>query len=404
MGLFDSSWLESYREASYKKVKFFVESSRRVGGKSIVNHEFPERNKSYAEDMGKFGVGFPVTAYVLGDDYMDQRDDLIKALESNGSGILVHPYYGRMNAVAGTNEVIEESKKGRRAVISIQFFDANDYQYPSELIDASAELLASTTSLFESIKNAMATVEFIAGLPGEAVDAARAAVGAAADAFEFVTSPIAMIAEKAAELSYSIRQIKADTDELLNAPDQLADRLLESFQLVTEAVEGPEDRVTLLEGLTTFGNDWEELALNTPTRERMKENDDAIREFMQIAAITTISEQLLNIDFKSITDAKQARDNVVEYINEKLEDDELILSDDVFIALSDLSANLVAAIPDPSISLPDIVEVIPVETVPSLVFTYDLFQDLTKEQDIIDRNNIEHPGFIPGDEPLEIII
>ena len=404
MALFDSTWLLSYRDASYKKVKFFVEGSRRVGGKAIVNHEFPERNKSYAEDMGKIGVGFPVTAYVLGDDYMSQRDDLIKAIESKGSGILVHPYYGRLNVVAGNCEVIEESRKGRKAVLSIQFFEANEYQYPSELIDAVAELFAAATSLFDSIKSAMATVEFIAGLPGEAVDAARAAVGAAADAFEFVTSPIAMIAEKAAELSYSIRQLKADTDDLLNAPDQLADRLLENFQLVVEAVEGPEDRVKLLEGLTTFGDDWEELALNTPTRERMKENDDAIKEFMQIAAISTIAEQLTNIDFKSLTDAKQARDSAVEYINEKLEDDELILSDDVFTALSDLSANLVAAIPDPSITMPDIVEVIPVETVPSLVFTYDLFQDLTKEQDIIDRNNIEHPGFIPGNEPLEIII
>jgi prophage DNA circulation protein len=53
--------------------------------------------------------------------------------------------------------------------------------------------------------------------------------------------------------------------------------------------------------------------------------------------------------------------------------------------------------------LPSIKTIIPERTTISLLLAYDLNESIENEQDIIDRNAIRHPGFIPAKDPLEVI-
>ena len=43
-------------------------------------------------------------------------------------------------------------------------------------------------------------------------------------------------------------------------------------------------------------------------------------------------------------------------------------------------------------------------TLPALVITHTLYGNVDKEQDVIARNRIQHPGFTPGGEVLEVLV
>ena len=72
-------------------------------------------------------------------------------------------------------------------------------------------------------------------------------------------------------------------------------------------------------------------------------------------------------------------------------------------ALSDVNASIVEALPDVDADLPSLKEIEVENDTASLLFTYDQFESIDNEQDIIDRNNIRHPGFIAKGTVLEVL-
>lgn len=81
--------------ASFRNVPFSVRKASVTGGRFNVIHEFPNSDRRFVEDMGLNNKSFTIDdAFVSGNDAQDKRDKLILALEQEGPGILVHPYFG----------------------------------------------------------------------------------------------------------------------------------------------------------------------------------------------------------------------------------------------------------------------------------------------------------------------
>jgi prophage DNA circulation protein len=53
--------------------------------------------------------------------------------------------------------------------------------------------------------------------------------------------------------------------------------------------------------------------------------------------------------------------------------------------------------------LPSVTQVVPQQTLPALVQAYQLYGDSTRDTDLVNRNLLQHPGFIPAGEPLEVV-
>ena len=66
--------------ASFRGVPFFVEDSARNGGRRKASKEFIDQDIPRVTDLGKKGNDFRIEGYVLGADYMVQRDALLDAL------------------------------------------------------------------------------------------------------------------------------------------------------------------------------------------------------------------------------------------------------------------------------------------------------------------------------------
>jgi prophage DNA circulation protein len=139
------AWLDEIEDASFRGVPFSVNKNRAKGGRRGPDHQYPERDKPYAEDLGRKQRGYNLDAYTLGDDAFTARDALITALETKGPGTLIHPTMGSMQVQIRDWSVSEDLVNERLICrFSLVFVEAGDIAVPTVTADTSAQ--ASTAA------------------------------------------------------------------------------------------------------------------------------------------------------------------------------------------------------------------------------------------------------------------
>ncbi|AWN43170.1 DNA circularization N-terminal domain-containing protein [Methylobacterium durans] len=119
----DSPWRARLRPASFRGAEFHVEVGTRAGGRRVALHEFAKRDDPYAEDMGRRAIRNAVTAYLVGPDYLDDRDILIESLDAEGPGLLIHPTLGEFDVVCDGFNAIERRERGGYVEIECTFIE-----------------------------------------------------------------------------------------------------------------------------------------------------------------------------------------------------------------------------------------------------------------------------------------
>lgn len=95
-------------------------------------------------------------AFVLGPDYMKDRDALIDALETPGAGQLVHPYYGSLVVTVSSDiDVSETSQQGGMARISATFVEAGELNAPEVTEDTVAAVEEAERTFLDDLKDCL---------------------------------------------------------------------------------------------------------------------------------------------------------------------------------------------------------------------------------------------------------
>ena len=93
------------------------------------------------------------------------------------------------------------------------------------------------------------------------------------------------------------------------------------------------------------------------------------------------------------------RDTVIAAIDTE----QLTASDNVFVALSDLKTAVINDINTRALDLSKLVAYTPKSTLPAVVLAYRLYGDANRDEEIVTRNSIAHPGFVIGGRTLEVL-
>jgi len=133
------AWQDQLRPSSFRGVEFRVEEAIRGGGRRQALFEFPKRDEPYAEDMGRRARRFTVQGYLIGPDYIEQRDALIDALEEEGPGPLAHYLYGEFDVSVDNYTVSESRERGGLCRIDMQFMEAGEAPAADEPEDTQAK-------------------------------------------------------------------------------------------------------------------------------------------------------------------------------------------------------------------------------------------------------------------------
>jgi prophage DNA circulation protein len=93
--------MASVAPASFRGVPFAVRSNRTEGGRRQAIHEYPGRDGSFPEDLGRRGRRYRIQGFIVSDDavygggpVLLQQQAILAAAEQAGSGLLIHPTLG----------------------------------------------------------------------------------------------------------------------------------------------------------------------------------------------------------------------------------------------------------------------------------------------------------------------
>jgi prophage DNA circulation protein len=160
------TWLRQLLPASFRGVPFNVESHEENSGRRGVLHEFPGRDTPSAEDLGRKGGVYRVRAFVLGDDYMAQRDALRQAVRGDGStGTLVHPYLGNIQVKPALMRMREQIAPAGIAQFDLEFWEDGQQPSPISGTDTASALLAGIASALTIAKRVYSYATLIASNP-----------------------------------------------------------------------------------------------------------------------------------------------------------------------------------------------------------------------------------------------
>ncbi|MFM5440113.1 DNA circularization protein [Aeromonas enteropelogenes] len=420
------SWTDRLQPASFRGVAFKVDSDDLQVGRRTVLHEYPGRDTPSVEDMGRETREYAISAYLIGPDFIAERDRLIEALEQAGPGELVSPWYGRMNVVVMGKQRISHSKAdGGMCVVSFTFVESGEDEWPTSTPTGSSLLAGRSTSLLDRAQSAfastfgldglpewmsMATVEHASNLLGDVADMLGSADGKMSTAMRLMQGDLGVLMPPPSTAWVFSRRL-ADVLDAGKGSSTTASSLLSLSNRTAAASQTPSARPVGV---------WPTSAEDKQQADRLV---NSVSELVRVNLIASSAQAVALMPQPSQPSSTPARapalDSVVVETPSKVVDmpthDELedtrqtviaaidkeserTTDDGVYQALRDLRRELVSTLRQQQQHSSKLVTRTPSDTVPALVLAAEWYDDASRADELIAKNNIAHPGFVPPEQ------
>jgi len=386
------TWREELQPASFRGVPFEVEGDSGTFGRRTQVHEYPQRDKPWTEDLGRATRSFEITAFLIGDDYLQRRDALLAALETEGSGALVHPWYGELTVnIKDPARVSHSFRDGGMCMIALSFVEAGELEFPAAQDSLGAQSLIAADDLGVAVAEDFGDTFSIEGLPSFVQDGF----------FEDL------------ELFDGLLEAASTGWQWLNAlvPDWLGDAL--SFgrdvvsmfdrtvlpSTVANSVRLNRNAVISLTALSRqYGTYVVEPTSLAPATRQRQANRAALASLFQHSTLIQAAGMTAAMPLPVYDDAVLVRDSLTAALDEA----SFSVVDAVYVPLQILRARVHADVTARLSQAARLLTYTPREPMACLAIAYDLYEDVSREQEIIDRNTIRHPGFAPA-VPLKVL-
>ena len=444
------SWEDELQPASFRGVPFEVEADTFAAGRRNQLHEYVQRDVPYVEDLGRATRGISITGFLNGEDCFDQARALVDAFEEAGPGELVHPWYGRMMvSTDGLPTLRRERREGRTIRFEATFFEAGELAFPTTSTDTSSGLLgagsllagassdsfgnwlsginltnvssaswlttgarfmdvfgnlsiASYTSPFSGFLSQFTGVQgFAASFLSSPLAFAATLLGLPAlTTYRYTGTPNALVAAgSTASAIASVADVPAPTGA------DAAQFQRASIELAQDALLEHATRELATVGINTSGREGGSAAGSTGGSTGGGTAGSAGAGPSDPPSVASIDRQV-STPHADVDEAGEpivpmqppVVDDVLE-VRDALEDAIWSMAQaagyDRFQALMDTRAALLRHLTALARSGVRLVAITPTGTLPSLVLAYRRYGDATRAAEIVTRNRIVHPGFVP---------
>lgn len=406
-------WLKTLWSASFKGVPFFVEKDDETGGRRIVKHQFPMRDTPYLEDLGEDVREFEVTAYVASDSADGDAASVVAICATRGPGTLVLPTHGPI--LVRCLNFARDRSKDRHGYIALRL---------SFIREGASSALASVASLanfvfIQADSMALTAALSFAGaiqFSGVADYVQEAAIGGIQDnaaALEAIRTSTPVESAVSSAQRIEIQSIFDTAPSVTATPvlgagvyatpvgrstnspaADLAARVIASARALGDALPAG-GAVTAFEA--TFVGAQITVpapAFQTPNTLAEASNVNVSNQAMRLAALTAYSEAVARIRLNDRPAAITLRANVAEYF-----ESELLVTSAADVDLAHALMKLRDAVVDYlTRSIIDLAPVIQLEAnmiLPSLFWAWRLYADPMRSSELVARNKIPHPSFVP---------
>lgn len=394
------AWRDRLQPASFRGVRFQVESTENETGRRVVVHEYPFRDEVYVEDMGRAVRRYSFDAYLIGADYLDSAEALMRALEAGGPGELVHPYIGTRRVAVQTIRRRELRDEGGMVRFGLQFVETGEALYPSAATDTRAAIESAAAAVTERAETSFLDRFSVQGRPQFVTSSAAAVMQGKVQALRDALGPLQAAIDASASINRDLDSMYLSADALVRTPGQMARELVTQIRAIAALPVSPQRLVSTLRGIYGVDRDRPPIPTTTATRIQEAANAVALDDLFDVAVVAEAARLAPTANWESYEQAVVARDSLADPLDELME---ATADDDLYSDLRALRAALVQSVPGPDNDLSRLIRVTPLVTVPSLALTYRLYGDLALEADIVARNRIRHPGFVRGGVAVEVL-
>ncbi|MEY2689818.1 MAG: hypothetical protein RL375_4017 [Pseudomonadota bacterium] len=431
------AWLDQLRPASFRGVPFQVDTVDITAGDNVVLREYPFQDLPTVFRMGEAAEEIKLSAYVIGDDYDEQRNALRQVL--SGEGVLVHPTAGSIRCfVAGKYSVKEApTAEGGMARFDLVFVRAEPRRYPVGATNGQADARAKAAAAKVAARDAFAAQWSLNGQPGWVADRAVARIGASLDAtWTKLADASKTLGDFNSTLIGNYQALRSGLDTLLSTPRQLGDNIATLFELPGELTNAAardlqaafqwvfnvKDRIAATDfevivmpavgaGLVMYGTgNAAALAVDSATRAQLARLTAASDQLIEALATAAWVEATTWADLASYDDAMTLRADVSTQLTRLLTQASTEAATDTLPTLSWHDATLslyTAALADLQARSRDLVRLTsytPQGWEPVWLISYKLFGTADYADEILGMNtHIQHPLLVPPGKPLRIV-
>lgn len=240
---------------SFRGVPFLIEKSDTRSGRKTVTHEFPNSDSRFVEDLGQLRSVFTITGWISGDFYFGLRNELIRALDTPGIGILVHPFLGLREVTSTTYRVEEKTNSLGIAIFTMTFEESQPNKAPLALINTSAEIAQDIIALMSSLSDNTSSEFSVSKNSSINFNSALKKINSCSDLFteatkqyvndeEFINNfsdILLKYKENSILLVSDPSDLGASNSDLFNGANELASTSLEGFELMTRFFDYGDD-------------------------------------------------------------------------------------------------------------------------------------------------------------------
>lgn len=400
-----AGWEDTYSEGSFRGVAFKTERHDAEGGRRGMTHEFPQRDLPWREDLGRRARLWTITCFVIGSDYMTDRDALVDALEKGGSGVLVHPYLGQLDVDCEDYRYSESTEEGGIARFTIDFVESGKTQAGDASQDTAALAAAKSDAFLEEAPGQFQSCFSVDAMPAfveqGAADLVGGFTGSIRDAAKLLGG-----AGKALRAYEAGLQLLDGAVTLVRTPFVLAENVRGVIRSIAGLGAVPLLRLRSLRRLIDDGQRYRPVIGMTPVRIRERDNAQAFSSLVTSIAAAEAVKVIGEVRFTSHEEAAAVRDGFAEQL------------DTVAIAAADrgddyqadlidtLRRSMVRDVTARGASLARVYAYSPAASEPAIVIAhriYDVAGLADREAEIVARNHIRHPGFVPAAIALELL-
>lgn len=405
-------------DCSFKGVKFYSNKSGIEGGRNLHSKKIPFSDRIKTIDLGTREKTIPLSGFVIGPDHRRLAKDLISVLDKEGPGELTHPTIGSISVYIQSWTASENEDARGMTRFNLNFIQHNELTVESVPIPVESDLSTGSETIVDAARSNFLDNFNITDL---AVDGLERLEGGLQTAVDSIMPAIDFIEDQNRNISriaFGIRQMRSQIKDLINKPSQLFKRLKDSFDNLWGAInnqpfgnsaEGNNSSVVelLQESFSTSEFPFEPDPVgDLASQKSLSSNISLIRDTLSLLVTAQATKCLPEIISASTPvsgdDMRAAKAVIVDNVNNILESAQ---SPDVFRAVLNQRALVLEyfRVLEGRLSPVSLVDV-----TPSIVLAYnlsgsDILEDLLSvEDEIIFRNNIIHPGFIPASESVEV--
>ena len=387
------AWKLRIQQASFRGVPFQVYMAGGELGRSTALHIFPNGSAPYPEDLGKAPQFYDVQGFVSGSSYMAQRDALEAAFQQPGPGTLVHPWYGSVYvALAGPVRTQHSAADGGLWQFQARFVRVEkpggltgSLNLASTVLSRVADVAERAQSLADSLGEYMDKGAWVMDQMETAADVFISGVKTALAIPEGLCALVSSSASSGwlsgmlASGSFGAAcwdMIQAGVENLPSGSGPVA--------LLALVKVAPEVTVS-----AAFGTSRKAAAEG----QRIMAN---VQRQMCTAAACSVAAGYTPSTTKEAGELQAA-------VLDAIDAAQMEADDETFAALSDLRTVTLRAMAEKARTLPDVISVTEREVMPSLAVVWRWTGGLGAEEELIVRNGLRHPGFVPGGQALELI-